>query len=84
MNDASGTPTTDKGRSIIKMVEQKITEFFRVKTRPKPQTAPRPLDHQSQEPPTQDHRQHYTTRIYHFFRRRLPRTTRSNEMAGNG
>jgi hypothetical protein len=91
-SDSSSSSAADKDdgeegepkTGFIKLVEQKITNFFRAKPRPK-QRSPAP---RRQEPkPTEqerDHRQHCTTHIYHFFRRHPPDTSNSSDTTGTG
>jgi hypothetical protein len=53
-SEDSADPKRDKGRGFIKLTEQKIVEFFRVKPKPKPSRPPQ----RPQEPKPQkwDHR----------------------------
>jgi hypothetical protein len=69
-SEDSDEPNRNKGTSFAKLVEKKITDFFRAKPRPRPRRpSPRPQEPKPQE---QDHRECHMTRICHFFRRHPP------------
>jgi hypothetical protein len=72
-------------QGLMKLVEQKITNFFRRKPREQKERLPTisPAPQRTQQLPERNHRTYYTTRIYHYFRRRPPNAA-NEQPTGDG